>query len=506
MQTILLHPKDNVAIALLSLNKGTLLQAHREMELVEDVPAMHKIATRDIAQGEVIVKFNQQIGIATQAICAGEHVHSHNLEARLSGERAPEKAEAQSPPLVSSDILADFMGYQRSNGEVGTRNFIGIVTTVNCSATVAHKVAQACQRNEQFDHWENVDGVVALSHKTGCGMRDAGEGYETLVRTINGYMAHPNFGGVLVIGLGCEVLQVGKVMEAAGLAEGPLLRTLLIQETGGTSKTIARGIEVINEMLPEVNKAKRSRQPASALKVALQCGGSDAMSGVTVNPALGVAVDLLVSQGGTAILSETPEMYGAEHLLLQRAVNDEVRQKFLALLAWWEDYANMHGVSLDNNPSPGNKAGGLTTILEKSLGAQAKSGSAPLTGVYKYAEPITTRGIVFMDSPGFDPVSVTGQVASGANIVCFTTGRGSAFGFKPVPVIKLSSNSNVFRNQGEDIDINCGVVLEGEQTVQESGREIFGRILAVASGEKTCSEINGYGDNEFSPWPIGAVL
>jgi len=507
MQTILLHPNDNVAIAHGPLKKGTLVHNLGGFELLNDVPALHKIAVTAIANGEVIRKFNQQIGIATADIQPGEHVHSHNCQAILTGEHTE---EASSPAVAAKSAAprepAQFMGYQRANGEVGTRNFIGIITTVNCSATVSHKIAQACNNQDLSGHWENVDGVVALSHKTGCGMRNAGDGYEALTRTINGYITHPNFGGILVIGLGCEVMQLSHVMAANGLEEGSLLRTLLIQESGGTAKTIARGLEMVREMLPVVNQAKRTPQPASKLKLALQCGGSDALSGITVNPSLGAAVDILVDQGGTAILSETPEMYGAEHLLLSRAVNDEVRDKFNSLLKWWEDYASKNGVSLDNNPSPGNKAGGLTTILEKSLGAQAKSGTSPLVAVYKYGEPVTESGLVFMDSPGFDPVSVTGQVASGANIVCFTTGRGSAFGFKPVPVIKLSSNSNVYRAMGDDIDINCGVVLEGEHTVQDCGREIFEMLLAVASGEHTRSEINEYGDNEFSPWQIGAVL
>ena len=505
MQTIQLHPNDNVAIAHTALSCGTLMLEHRSQELLDDIPTMHKVAIRNIAKGETIRKFNQIIGYAAVAIRAGQHVHDHNCQVSLVQQRSA-TAPTDSPKPLAVEAEQTFMGYLRDNGEVGTRNYLGIITTVNCSATVAHKIASHCNNLPAFRQQPNFDGMVALSHRTGCGMSTASEGYRILQRTIEGYAAHPNFGGIILVGLGCEVMAINKLLEASSFPHGNRVQTLIIQQSGGTAAAVEQGIQLAETMLPTLLQAQRTPQGASKLKLALQCGGSDALSGITVNPAIGSAADILVAQGGTAILSETPEMYGAEHLLLQRAVTPQVREKFEALITWWEEYARQHNASLDNNPSPGNKQGGLTTILEKSLGAQAKGGGSPLNGVYQYAERVDTSGLVFMDSPGFDPVSVTGQVASGANIVCFTTGRGSAFGFKPVPVIKLSSNSAIYEHMSDDIDFNCGGILQGQHSVQECGREIFNYLLKVASGEQTSSERLGYGDHEFSPWQIGAVL
>ena len=349
--------------------------------------------------------------------------------------------------------------------------------------------------------------MVALTHDSGCGMRSGDDGYETLRRTFEGHLRHPNFGAVLLIGLGCETMQYKNVLQESCLSDNSeRMHAYTIQDAGGTRAAIDKGVAIIESLLPKVNEYVREPIPASELILAVQCGGSDAFSGITANPALGVAADTLIRNGGSAIYSETPEIYGAEYLLTQRAIKPEVAEKVLERIRWWQDYTRRNGFDLDNNPSPGNKQGGLTTILEKSLGAQSKSGTTALMDVYLYGEPVSAKGLVFMDSPGFDPVSVTGQVASGANIVCFTTGRGSAFGYKPVPSIKLSSNSEVYRTMQDDIDINCGVILDGEQTLTEVGDAIYKRILAVASGEKTRSEELGYGDAEFNPWKIGAVL
>ncbi len=366
-------------------------------------------------------------------------------------------------------------------------------------------MAREVERSGILDDYPNVDGVIALVHGTGCGMASKGEGFENLMRTEWGYAANPNVGAALMVGLGCEVFQIGRMKEEYGIKEGDRFQSLTIQATGGTRKTIDAGLDRIRAMLPGLNDVERETCHASDLILALQCGGSDGYSGITANPALGAAADILVRNGGTAILSETPEIYGAEHLLTRRAATPEVGRKLVERIKWWEDYTARNGGEMNNNPSPGNKAGGLTTILEKSLGAAAKGGTTPLNAVYKYAEPVNVKGFVFMDTPGYDPVSATGQVAGGANILCFTTGRGSAYGCKPTPSIKLATNSDTYRRMMDDMDINCGDVLDGV-SIQEKGKEIFAKILAVASGERSKSEELGYGEAEFTPWQIGATM
>ena len=403
------------------------------------------------------------------------------------------------------DPPATFDGIVRPDRRVATRNYIGILSTVNCSATVARGIADH-YRGGALAAYPNVDGVVALTHGSGCGMDTHGEGMQLLRRTLGGYARHVNFAGVLVVGLGCEANQISALFGAERLEEGPLLRTFSIQDTGGTAKTIARGLAMIDEMLPHANAVKREPVPASNIVVGLQCGGSDGYSGITANPALGAAVDLLVRHGGTAILSETPEIYGAEHLLTRRAISRDVGEKLVARIRWWEDYMSRERGEMNNNPSPGNKAGGLTTILEKSLGAVAKGGTTNLVAVYEYAEPVTARGFVYMDTPGYDPVSATGQVAGGANMIVFTTGRGSAYGCAPAPSLKLSTNSALWARQEEDIDLNCGEILDGTSTVAETGERLFALMLATASGAKSKSEIHGYGQSEFVPWYVGAVM
>ncbi len=500
-----LHEKDNVGVSKAALPSGiTLVESN--LTLRNDIPAMHKVALVPIARGEAILKYGQVIGFASADIAPGEHVHTHNCEMGESDKDYGFCRLAYPTDYVPEAERATFMGYRRINGRVGTRNYIGILTTVNCSATVARAIAQHFTYSGELKAYPNIDGVVALTHETGCGMRSDGEGYDVLRRTFNGYARHPNFGGVMMVGLGCETMQVKRVMEESGLADSNTFCAYTIQDTGGTRVAIEKGIETLRTMLPLVNEARREKVPASELVIGLQCGGSDAFSGMTANPALGIAGDILVRHGGTVILSETPEIFGAEHLLTQRAVAPEVAEKLLDRIRWWKEYTARNDFELNNNPSPGNKAGGLTTILEKSLGAQAKSGSTNLTGVYLYAEEIREHGLVFMDSPGFDPVSATGQIASGANIICFTTGRGSAYGAKPVPSIKLASNTPLYERMREDIDIDCGGVLDGHYSLRECGEKIFADILAVASGQHTKSEDLGYGDNEFVPWKIGAVV
>ena len=492
---------DNILLAGSDLAPADHLAEH-DLTLVDAVPRGHKVAARPIATGEAVRRYGQIIGFAARPIAAGEHVHLHNLAMGSFDRDAAIGSDAR--PTQDIEPAATFEGIVRADGRVATRNYLGVVTTVNCSATAARAIADKFGR--EIEGHPHIDGVVAITHTTGCGMAAEGEAMDVLRRTLAGYIRHPNFAGVLVLGLGCEDNQVDRLLRAEGLQESERLRAFTIQDSGGTPATVARGLAMLREMLPAAASARRSTVPASKLLLALQCGGSDGFSGITANPALGAAVDLLVAHGGAAVLSETPEIYGAEHLLTRRAARPEVARKLLARIRWWEEYTARHGGDMDNNPSPGNKAGGLTTILEKSLGAVAKGGSTNLEDVVEYAQAITARGLTFMDTPGYDPVSATGQIAGGANMVCFTTGRGSAFGAKPAPSIKLATNTPMFLRMQDDMDIDCGGIAEGLTTVQERGREIFERVLRVASGEKSKSEALGYGDNEFAPWQLGATM
>ena len=509
--TIRLHPQDDVVIARQQLVSGTLIR-DENITVSGLIPPGHKVATRAIAKGQPVKRYNQIIGFASRDINPGQQVHLNNL---AMGDFARDYA-------IGTDVKATrfakepatFMGIIRPDGRVATRNYIGILSTVNCSATVVRAIADhfrsdaghATETRGALANYPNVDGVVALSHGTGCGMASVGEPVDVLRRTLGGYAKHANFCGVLVIGLGCESNQISSLLGAQNLKENDQLRTFSIQDTGGTRKAIAQGIALIKEMLAKANDVHREIAPASHLMLGLQCGGSDGYSGITANPALGRAVDLLVENGGTAILSETPEIYGAEHLLTRRAVSNDVAEKLISRIKWWEDYTQRTGGEMNNNPSPGNKAGGLTTILEKSLGAVAKGGTTNLVAVYEYAEPVTHKGFVFMDTPGYDPVSATGQVAGGANMICFTTGRGSAYGCAPSPSLKLATNSALWNRQEEDIDINCGEIVDGTTTVSEVGERFFQMILDTASGTKTKSEMHGYGQSEFVPWQLGPVM
>ncbi len=502
--SIRLHGSDNVVVAGHALEPGLHLP-REDVRCGEKVPAGHKIATRAIQAGEPVRKYDQIIGFANAPIAPGAHVHTHNCAMGAFERDYAYGANAKPTDYVPVPERASFMGYRRSNGQVGTRNYIGVLTSVNCSATVARMVAQAFDAKALAD-FPNIDGVVAFAHGTGCGMGTSGEGFAILQRTMWGYLRHANFGAVLMIGLGCEANQIRFLLDAYGLSEGPTFQFFNIQDAGGTRAAVADGIKRIRAMLPLANAARREPVSAEHLTLALQCGGSDGYSGITANPALGAAVDQLVRHGGTAILSETPEIYGAEHLLTRRATSRAVGEKLIARIRWWEDYTKRHDGAMNNNPTPGNKAGGLTTILEKSLGAAAKGGTTNLVDVYQYAEPIKAKGFVFMDSPGYDPVSATGQVASGANVLCFTTGRGSVYGCKPTPSIKLATNTPMYQRMHEDMDVNCGEILSHGVPVSEMGQRIFARILDVASGTRSKSEALGFGDNEFAPWVVGAVM
>ena len=502
--TILLSADDNVAVACRAIEAGTCVEiASQTLVTRNAIASGHKLAVQAIAKGAIVRKYGQPIGVASVDIAAGDHVHVHNL-AMVSASGKMAVGGGYKPTSVSDDGLR-FQGYVRADGRVATRNYLGIISSVNCSATVCRHIADAFNGNA-LAGFPNVDGVVAITHGSGCGMGGNGEGLALLQRTLRGYADHPNFAGILIIGLGCEMNQVAPLMETLRTRTPGMFAALTIQEAGGTRECIEQGKALLRDMLPIANQAQRQPVPVRHLTVGLQCGGSDGYSGISANPALGAAVDLLVRHGGTAILSETPEIYGAEHLLTHRAASPAIADKLMQRVRWWEAYTALHGGDMNNNPSPGNKAGGISTILEKSLGAVAKAGSTGLMDVLEYAEPVRTSGLVFMDTPGYDPVSATGQVAGGANLICFTTGRGSTYGCKPTPSLKLATNTPMFQRMKLDMDFDCGGIVDGHLSIAAAGEALFQLMLATASGERSKSELNGLGDNEFTPWQLGAVM
>lgn len=496
--SIVASERDNVATAIVDLVPGDTVSGRAVV--AQSIPAGHKVALSAIDAGGPVIKLGQPIGVATQPIKPGEHVHTQNLEFAGQAKRTEIGIDLNIP----ASTPATFQGFIRPDGRAGTRNFIGVLTSVNCSATVARRIA-AHFTPARLSAYPSVDGVVAFSHMSGCGMAKEGRGIDNLRRTITGYARHPNFAAVLIVGLGCEVNQIDPLLESGKLETSDRLQTLTIQDTGGTTAAIEQGIALVTAMLPAANACQRQTVSAAHLTIGLQCGASDGYSALTANPALGAAVDRLVAAGGSAILSETPEIYGAENLLLRRAASVDVAEALIERLNWWEDYAARDGTSLDNNPSPGNKAGGITTILEKSLGAVAKSGTTPLNAVVDYAETVTAPGLTFMDTPGYDPCSATGQIAGGAHLILFTTGRGSVFGSVPAPTIKLASNAALARSMLDDIDIDCSRVL-AIAGGHELGNEVFDLILSTASGSKTASERLSIGEAEWVPWVPGAML
>ncbi|GHO70154.1 galactarate dehydratase [Ktedonobacter sp. SOSP1-52] len=504
---VLLQAGDDVAIARLPLSRGLVLRLPdgRLLEVGQRIQAGHKLALRGIAQGQPVLRYGSIIGFATQTIAAGSHVHTHNLAVGTLHQQYTYGSELRLVDLVPLHQRRTFLGYKRPDGRVGTRNYLALIGTVNCSASTIRAI-QKRFGPEILRRYPHIDGIIGLTHKSGCAM--GRQGINTLQRVLAGMASHPNVGAYLLVGLGCESNQIPNLINEMGLSAGrqwkePL--SLTLQEHEGVAQTVEEGVRLISELLPRVNEVRREPVPISELTLALQCGGSDGWSGVTANPALGYCADELIRQGGTAVLSETPEIYGAEHVLLRRARSQEVGEKLLARLRWWEQYVAINDMEMDNNPSPGNKLGGLTTIYEKSLGAIAKGGSSPLNAVYQYAEPIGERGLVVMDTPGYDPVSVTGQVAGGANIVVFTTGRGSCFGFKPAPSIKVATNTPLYENMRNDMDLNAGVILEGV-SAEEIGQQILEEVIAVASGKKSKSEAQDIGEEEFAPWILGATM
>jgi altronate hydrolase len=504
---IKLHPSDDVAIALTPLGANRKIDVGAQaVRLADEIAAGHKLALRPIEPGQPVRRYGQVIGFATRPIAPGQHVHSHNLAVGEMHLDYQIGVDARAAKLVPPAERRTFMGYRRPHGRAGTRNTIAIIGTVNCSAHTVRQIA-ARARAELLPRFPNVTDVIAVAHRSGCATKTSGYEIEMLRRTLAGFARNPNVATYLFVGLGCETNQFEDLLHSQRerLGEIGLPPYIGIQDTGGVAATIEEGLREVERMLPYADGFQREAVPVSELCLALQCGGSDSFSGVSANPALGHAVDMLVAQGGTAVLSETPEIYGAEHMLVRRAATQAIGEKLIERVRWWEEYTSREGFVIDNNPAPGNKAGGLTTIFEKSLGAVAKGGSMPLEAVYEYAEPITATGFTFMDTPGYDPVSATGQVAGGCNLIAFTTGRGSCFGFKPAPSIKIATNNVTYERMRGDMDINAGRVLEGA-SVEEVGQEIFEKLLAVASGEPSLSEAQGIGEEEFNPWIIGATM
>ena len=502
-----LHPTDNVAVIKRPLQAGMTLEGGpTTLPVKHFIPDGHKIALEPVPVGEAVRRYGQIIGFATQEIAPGDHVHTHNLNVQDFAREYIFSVDAQPVQFVPEGQRRTFMGYKRPDGRVGTRNYVGVISTVNCSAHTVKEIAHYFNE-ERLADFPNIDGVIPLAHLSGCAVQIGGADYVLLQRTLAGMARHVNIGAYIIVGLGCEANQIADLLANYHLNgdSGLTPPALTIQGVGGIRKTIEAGVEAVEELLPIVNTVERTPQPISELMIGLQCGGSDGWSGVTANPLLGMVSDEVVRQGGTTVLAETPEIYGAEHMLTRRAVSREVGEKLIAQVRWWEDYTKRLGIEIDNNPSPGNKLGGLTTIYEKSLGAAAKGGTTPLTGVYDYAEPVTARGFTFMDSPGYDPVSVTGQVAGGCNVVMFTTGRGSAFGFKPAPSIKVATNSTMYQHMEEDMDFNAGKVLEGV-SMEDAAAELLDIVVAVASGQPSKSEAQGVGESEFNPWNLGGTL
>ncbi len=507
-----LHPSDNVGIAKGLLQPGTILAWESapsplmRITVREPIPPAHKISLREIRKGRTVLRYGQPIGIALRHIHPGEHVHTHNLGVGPL-DRRPAQA-AKSPPIIPPGEAEPrtFLGYHRADGRVGTRNYVAVISTVNCSAHVCRQIAQHFTP-ARLSPYPNVDGVIALGVQGGCTARFGGETHSILRRTLAGMARHPNVGACLLVGLGCETNQVRALIQDFGLDALPrgAPAVLMIQESGGTGPAIEAGVSAVAEMLPRLSEVRRTPQPLAHVTLALQCGGSDGWSGVTANPVVGLVADELVGHGGTVVLAETPEIFGAEHLLSQRAVRPEVARDLDEKVRWWEAHTRRLGTEIDNNPSPGNKAGGLTTIYEKALGAVAKGGSTPLMATIDYAEAVPLGGLVFMNTPGFDPVSVTGQVAGGCNLVLFTTGRGSAFGFKPAPCIKVASNSSLAQKMPGDIDFDAGRVMTGS-SLDLLAAELLELVISVASGEASKSEAQGIGEAEFTPWHLGDTL
>jgi altronate hydrolase len=490
-----LHPTDNIAVARVGIAGGMELKINAIRLVTRDpIPAGHKVALRPIEAGEIVLRYGQAIGRARRIIEPGEHVHVHNLgyeELELNYEFPQVDLPVPNPP----EVTPAFLGYAREDGRAGTRNYIAVVAASNCAAHTVEEIARS-YRGQTLP--PNVDGVVAFPHGEGCA-HASGPDIDQLRRTLGGVVAHPNVSSALIVGLGCEVNQIDFYLRQAGRLKG-----LTLQSSGGTRATVEAGRREIDIAIERAAEEQRTEIPASKLVLGLNCGGSDSFSGITANPALGHCSDLLAMAGATSVLAETPEIFGAEHLLVRRARSRQVAEKLLSCISNYKRYLRRFEGSFDDNPSPGNKEGGLTNILEKSLGAAAKGGTSALIEVYEYAERISAPGFCFMNTPGYDPVSLSGLVAGGCNLIAFTTGRGSAIGFPTVPVLKIASNSTTYNRMRENMDVNAGAIADGNSSVEQMGKTVFDLLLEVASGKRTAAERMGH--QEFVPWRIGPVM
>ncbi len=504
---LVIRENDNVGVARLPLPANAIIIVNEQkLETREAITPGHKIALRPIAAGAPVVKYGEVIGRARRDIAVGQWVHTHNVAPDLAGREYEYATRTPVTEYFSPEEAGTFLGYLRENGDVGTRNYIAVIATSNCASHVTTEIADRLRHVGPDTH--GVDGVIAIPHQEGCG-HSQGEDSWQLERTIAGMIFHPNVGAVLMVSLGCEVNQISKYIETAQLGQrhfrkGKLIVGLEMQSCGGTRQTIMKGVAQVEQLIKHCQQMRRTPQPMSKILLGTNCGGSDAFSGISANPSLGYASDLLIRAGGTSVLAEIPECMGAEHLLTRRAIDEPTGRKVVDVINWYQDYLRRFGASWDDNPSPGNKAGGITNITEKSLGAVAKGGTTALTGVYAYAQRVDRKGLVLMNTPGYDPVSLTGIAAGGANMICFTTGRGSGIGFPVVPVIKISSNSRIASVMEDNIDINAGTVVDGKETIHDIGWRTFEMIRRVASGERTKSEILGH--KEFVPWRVGPVM
>jgi len=500
-----LRADDDVAVALIALPAGAVVElGDNQLTVVNDIPAGHKVAVRAVAAGADVIKYGHAIGQATRPIEVGDHVHTHNLAFVDVAVASDVRRAAPAPVEVPADLPRTFEGYPRPDGRPGSRNYVAIVTSVNCAASTARLIARHFE--DRLAAWPNVDGVITMIHTSGCAFVAESPGGQQFHRTLVNTALHPNVGAILVLGLGCEtIIPADLAAELAAAGDRPV-ECLTIQDSGGVRATVPLGIAAVERLLTLANQTARQTTDVAGLTLCVKCGGSDGYSGITANPALGHAADLLVALGGRVVSGETPEMFGAEQTLMERAVSDSVAQAVADRMTWWKAYAASGQGTMDNNPSPGNREGGITTIVEKSLGAVVKSGTSPLQAVIDYAQPITAPGLTYMDTPGFDPVCVTGMIAGGATVVVFTTGRGSVFGSRPAPSLKVATNQTLYDRQGPDMDINAGVIATGQASLAEVGEVIFRAIVDLASGQPSASELLGAGDDEFIPWPMGVTM
>jgi altronate hydrolase len=486
-----------------SINTNNSLQ---NITLKTDIPRGHKVATKNIPRGTPVIKYGMPIGLANQDIQIGEHVHVHNISFSEFIPINDELTKPRSHALASlSPRSTTFSGYKRRNGTTGVRNYIVVMADVNCSATVAKEIALNFRNTLNRS---DIDGVVPVTYSGGCAHSPNTYAHEIQARTLSGWLEHPNVVAALCIGLGCETMNWKRI--SAHLTESDALylpiENFNITEVGGTKAAIQRGINWIRNCLEVLPKFERTMCPVSELRIGTNCGGSDAFSGMTANPALGLASDAIVNLGGTSVFAEIPECYGAETTyLFPRIKSQQHKEKLKNVLNFWNDYYSRHRVLADNNLAAGNISGGISTILEKSLGAIAKSGSSEISAVIDYGERIKESGLVLMNTPGYDPASVTGLVAGGCNMIAFTTGRGSTFGCSIAPTLKIATNSAIFEKMSDDMDINAGSILDGK-ALSDVGEEIYETLLKCASGQQTKSEANRIGWEEFVPWSVGETL